>query len=191
MSLMSITQAVGRLVRPMLQFEQGEQFQCIAMNFVLLAAITVRAQECVGEPMTGPQLARQANVVQNVESRKQPDVLKRPRDSRLRNVVRGESDQRTRIQRHPTAHRSIDSRQQIEDSRLASAIGADQTVKRSARNLNGKILNRLEAAKGNAYVLDVQQRISHRIAPELIASAKNPRFRGCRTNPEDARASFQ
>ena len=46
--------------------------------------------------------------------------------------------------------RLVDSREQIEHCRFAGAVGSDQTVQRSRRQIERKVLHGLQAAKAQA-----------------------------------------
>jgi hypothetical protein len=116
-----------------------------------------RPQHGRQQSVPGAQLAADPHVVTHRQVAKQAAGLKRPGQSRGRNLEGPQSDERSSPQAHRPAGRPVDAGEQIEDGGLARAIRPDETLEIAALQGQAEMLYGLQAAEGDREVGDFQE----------------------------------
>ena len=146
-ALTPVRQTRCRLIGHGIELEDAKQLDRTLAFLTLLAVVACGAQHGLDEPLSGAQMLRGHDVLENRHVGKQPDVLKRSRDASMGNLVRGTPIDASPVEVNLSFGRLIDPRQQIEDRRLACAVRADQSVECAARHLERQILHGRETAE--------------------------------------------
>src|SRR5487761_2539988 len=116
------------------------------------------------------------HVLQNAHFPKNPDVLKRARQTKARAPIAWQLIER--YAREPDLPGSLPRkpRYDVESGGLARTIWADQAMNRAARYLKRHIRQRLHRPKANAQIVDFQQSLAHLAAPiRRMCHANRPR----------------
>src|SRR5688572_5938122 len=103
-------------------------------------------------------VARGDDVLEDGHARKQPDVLKRPRYSEPRYLVRLQSVHTRAHDTDVARRRLIHAGQEIEDRGLARAVRADETVDLTLTNVHIQLVHRDKTAETNRGFVGYQDR---------------------------------
>ncbi len=87
-----------------------------------------RAQDSVDQPLAHVNVARRHDVFEHCHIRKQPDILKRSRNSFCGDLVRTQSIDPLILEINRSRRWSVNSRQQVENRRLPRTVWSDQSV---------------------------------------------------------------
>src|SRR6202042_157160 len=104
----------------------------------------------------------------------QGDVLERPRNAEGSELMPGAARERPSVERDRSCARIIETRDAIEERRLAGAVRANQTADGAASDLEGHVLKRGHAAEPDRYPVDVQQ--GGRLEVRIVIRASDSRL---------------
>ena len=99
-----------------------------------------RVEEDRGEPFAGLILDAEHNVFERRESRKDTHRLKRAHHTQMRHLIGGQTDDFPTEQFHATGVGLDRTRNEIEDRRLAGAVGTDERRDRALAQRDLQIL---------------------------------------------------
>ncbi len=95
-------------------------------------------------------VATDHHVLERGQVREQADVLERPRDAALGDLVRLEPGERLAVEDELAVVLLIDAGQHVEETRLAGAVGADQPVDLAVADREAHVRERVDAAEALA-----------------------------------------
>src|SRR6185437_12922765 len=113
----------------------------------------------MGGVMLEMQVKRDANVVEHREARKQPDVLKRPRNAAFRDAIGLAACERLPGKADLALRRRVNAGDEIESRGLARAVWADESEQLPRANAHREVRNRREAAEPNRATIHFEQRL--------------------------------
>jgi hypothetical protein len=90
------------------------------------------------------------HVLERGQVREQPDVLERPRDAALGDLIRLEPGERLAVEDELAFVLLIDAGQHVEQASLAGAVGADQPVDLAVADREADIRERMHPAEALA-----------------------------------------
>ena len=126
------TAGSSRLVRRRRRGRRSSAASSPARHLALLRVVAAGPEHGIGEHLTGPQVMRRQHVLEHGHVGEQADVLERPRDAELRDLIRLLAVDARPVEMDFAFGRLVQARQQVEDRRLARAVRADQAVQRAA-----------------------------------------------------------
>jgi len=101
------------------------------------------------------------DVLENRHVCEQPDVLERSGNAPLRHLVRVKSNQGLAFEDDVTRRRRDHSTDHVEECRLAGTIRADHTDDLTLIDVEVQVFQRVESAKSDAQLLDVENSLAH------------------------------
>ena len=140
-------QRAGRTIRNGLEAEFLDQRVGVLDDLLFLAPRERRGERIGQESAARHRVRADAHVLAHRHGRKQGDVLERPRDAEGGELMPGAAGERPAVERDRPRARIIETRDAIEERRLAGAVRANQAADRAAGDLEGHVLERGHAAE--------------------------------------------
>ena len=135
------------LVRELGQVEHVEQLDRLLVDLALARAPAERPEDHVGEPLARLVGRRQHHVVDHRHRRQRLGDLEGPHHSQPGDHVRRSPLDLAAVEHRPAAIRAVEAGDQVEEGRLAGAVGADQGRDRAPLDVHRRPADRLDAAE--------------------------------------------
>ena len=98
------------------------------------------------------------DVLEHGQAREQGQVLEGPGDPELGDAVGGHLEELLVLEVDPAAGRLVDPRHDVEERRLAGAVGPDQAADLAPLDGEGELVEGHDAAEADAHVTHVENR---------------------------------
>ena len=157
-ALVAVGQALGRCVGEFSELEKLQHVHDLRGDFLLLVPKDRPARERVRDAADDVQVEGDAHVVEDRERREEADVLERPRDAVLGDLVGCEAVDVVAAERDAALGRLIDAGDEVEDSGLTRAVRPDEPKELVGLNLEVERVDRCEAAETDRASAHVEQR---------------------------------
>ena len=171
--LRAVGERAGLQVRQVLHFEDGEQLKRPLMRALLGPPVRgqtgERAAQAVAHGVVQPHL----HIVLHAQPLEQADVLERAGDAHAVDLVGGLALGIHAVEQDHAARRLVHVGDEIEHGRLAGAVRADEPGDLRAADDKRKVLHRMQAAKVDAEMVDVEDRDLVDVARRHHAPARN------------------
>ena len=127
---------VAVLVGDAVEAEDLQELHRPLGHLAFFGVVAAGPENGVGEHLAGPQMMRRQDVLENGHVGEEADVLERPRDAELRDLIGLLPVHARPVEMNFAFGRIVLSRQQVEDRGLARAVRADQSVQRALRDVD-------------------------------------------------------
>ena len=132
--------------------EDGEQLHRALVDHALLAPEARQAEDALGHVVVHLGVHGGDDVLLHREVLEQADVLEGTRDARAVDLRGVETVNVPAVEEDGAVRGLVDLREQVEDGRLARAVGADEARDLRAADGDVEAVDRLQAAEGDAEV---------------------------------------
>ena len=117
-------------------------------------------QDAVEQRLFGVTVTGRDDVLKHRHRRKEPDVLKRPRNAETRDLIRTHPVDARAADANVARGRFVNAGQQIKNRRFAGAVRPDEPVDLAAADLDVEVLDRCQTAETNHRLVGFQNMIS-------------------------------
>src|SRR5687767_11765198 len=115
--------------------------------FLLVAVVPRQSQHRIDQALPRVNVTRGHYVFQHGHAGKQTDILKSPRDTAPRNLIRPQLDDALPFEMNLAGSRLVNAGQQIENRCLARAVRSDEAVDLAALDLHVQFVDGDQAAE--------------------------------------------
>src|SRR5687768_3074282 len=117
--------------------------------FLLVAVVPRQSQHRVDQALPRVNVARGHYVFQHRHTGEQPNILKSPRDTAPRNLIRTQAVDTLAFEMDLAGSRLVNAGQQIENRCLASAVRSDEAIDLAALDLHVQLVDGHQTAEAN------------------------------------------
>src|SRR6185369_1942678 len=155
-ALRTVRQTRAAFVANTREIEYLEQFETVFAMFLFVFAESRSAQHGVDQFLAHMNVTGRHDVIEHRHTRKQANVLERSRDTTRRYLVRTQTIDALPVEMNRPRSRLINSREQVEDRRLARAVWSDESVDLTFLHGHVEFVDCAQSAETNRCLVGLQ-----------------------------------